>query len=557
MGCGTVGSPTDVHRGKRPTVAPPNRRLTVGRGVALPLSVPLPSLGRQQSGRHWRCAVHGGRGPPYHSGSCSPGFSGYDLCGVPVRRRGPACSSRPPCGPAAGAGGRVTLRLPSRVAGAHPPCLGGGVAPRPPRSRSGRRPAVPLSDSLRVAGALPSGARVRSGLKCRPGVGGVRGGPWIAPLGAPADLQTPPLSPRNGLWLREGHAGRGLLRVPLCALLRHAGVGSQEQVQPPLPLPCRRSSCGWGRPPGPGGAEGRACGSPAWVGAGGGVGGPPPARSRACLGGGGGSGGGPLVPWRCLLSAKGGGGGGAWRSRPRGSAIGQGGRALPPPPSTESRILTQSLSGAPHPPAVVARRWPAGDGREGQRSVVSGLRGSRFTPALVVSALPPAGGGAPLSLGRQQSGRHWCRAVHGGRGHPYHSGSRPPGFSGHDLRGVPVRRRGPTCPSRPPFEPAAGAWGRVTLRLPSRAEGVHPFCLGGRGPGPPWLAGRWGGGGGGCRAAASLLSFQAAACGTPSWLSPCRRRAPFRRARAVGAVVPPRGGGGEGRPVDRPPGGPI
>ena len=32
MGCGTVGSPTDVHRGKRRTVAPPDRRLTVGRG---------------------------------------------------------------------------------------------------------------------------------------------------------------------------------------------------------------------------------------------------------------------------------------------------------------------------------------------------------------------------------------------------------------------------------------------------------------------------------------------------------------------------------------------
>ena len=265
MGC--VGSPTDVHRGKRRAVAPPGRRLTVGRGVALPLPVPLPSLGRQQSGRHWRCAVHGGRGPPYHSGSCSPSLSGYDLCGVPVRRRGPACSSRPPCGPAAGAGGRVTLRLLSRVGGAHPPCLGGGVALRPPRSRSGRRPAVPLSGSpLRRARAVGAEVPPRGG-------GGVRGGPWTAPLGAPADLQTPPLSPRSGLWSREGHAGRGLLRVPLCALLRHAGVGSWGQVQPPLPLPCRRSSCGWGRPPGPGGAEGRACGSPAGVGAGGGGGG--------------------------------------------------------------------------------------------------------------------------------------------------------------------------------------------------------------------------------------------------------------------------------------------
>ena len=175
----------------------------VGRGVALPLSVPLPSLGRQQSGRHWRCAVQGGRGPRYHSGSCSPGFSGYDLCGVPVRRRGPACSSRPPCEPAAGAGGRVTLRLPSRAGGAHPPCLGGwgpgplqlagwwgggggDVAPRPCCSRSGRRPAVLLSGPLRVAGALPSGVRVRSGLKCRPMVGGGEGRPVDRSPGGPS-----------------------------------------------------------------------------------------------------------------------------------------------------------------------------------------------------------------------------------------------------------------------------------------------------------------------------------------------------------------------------------
>ena len=142
-----------------------------------------------------------------------------------------------------------------------------------------------------------------------------------------------------------------------------------------------------------------------WV-RGGGVGGPPPRPLSGLCGrvGGGGVGGGLRSPGDASCRPR--GGGAAWRSRPRGSAIGQGGRTLPPPPSTESRILTQSLSGAPHPPAVVARRWPAGGGREGQRSVVSGLWGSRFPPALVVSALPPAGGGAPLSLGRQQSGRH-------------------------------------------------------------------------------------------------------------------------------------------------------
>ena len=63
---------------------------------------------------------------------------------------------------------------------------GGGVAPRPPCSRSGRRPAVLLPSPLRVAGALPSGARVRSGLKCRPGVGGGEGRPVDRSPGGPS-----------------------------------------------------------------------------------------------------------------------------------------------------------------------------------------------------------------------------------------------------------------------------------------------------------------------------------------------------------------------------------
>ena len=274
--------------------------------------------------------------------------------------------------------------------------------------------------------------------------------------------------------------GRGLLRVPLCALLRHAGVGSWGQVQPPLPLPRRRSSCGWGRPPGPGGAEGRACGSPAGVGAGGGGGGgaTPLALGPVWEGGGGGVGGVLRFPGDAPCRPERGGGRAAWRSQPRGPAIGQGGRALPPPPSTVCRIPTQSLPGAPHLPAVAARRWPAGGGREGQRSVVSGLRG-RFSRVGNKAGVP---------------GR---RAVHGGRGHPYHSGSRPAGFSGHDLRGVPVRRRRPTCSSRPPLEPAAGASGRVTPRLPSRAGGSVPSASGGGGRGPCGRRAGGGAGGGG------------------------------------------------------------
>ena len=206
----------------------------VGRGARL-----LPPLSRiRRLGHHLRrrlCAVHGGRGSSYHSGLCSPGFSGYDLCGVPVRRRGPACSSRPPCEPAAGAGGRVTLRLPSQAGGAHPPRLrgwgpgpprlagwwgggGGDVAPRPPCSRSGRRPAVLLSGPLRVAGALPSGARVRSGLKCRPWVGGVRGGLWTAPAGASADLN-PPSVTSEWVVVTRGSCGA---RPPSCSVARVA-----------------------------------------------------------------------------------------------------------------------------------------------------------------------------------------------------------------------------------------------------------------------------------------------------------------------------------------------
>ena len=88
--------------------------------------------------------------------------------------------------------------------------------------------------------------------------------------------------------------GRSLLPAPSCALPRHAGVGSREQAQPPFPLR-------GGRPPGPGGAEGRACGSPAAVGAGGGGGGggaaPSPAPGSVRGGGGGWVGGGPLAPW--------------------------------------------------------------------------------------------------------------------------------------------------------------------------------------------------------------------------------------------------------------------
>ena len=184
----------------------------VGRGVALPRSVPLPSLGRQQSGCQWRCSVHGGRGPPYHSSLCSPAFTGRDLCGVLARSRGLACSPQFLWEPAAEAGGRTALQLLSRGGkggtippawgwGPGPPRLagrwggwGGGVAPRPPCSPSGWRPAVPHPGPPRAVGALPSGLRVRSGSRGRPGVGGDEGRPMDRSPGG-AYRPEPPLCP--------------------------------------------------------------------------------------------------------------------------------------------------------------------------------------------------------------------------------------------------------------------------------------------------------------------------------------------------------------------------
>ena len=102
-----------------------------------------------------------------------------------------------------------------------------------------------------------------------------------------------------------------------------------------------------------------------WVrGGGGGLGGRPPARSRACVGGGGGSGGGPLVPWRCLLSA---GGGAAWQSWPRGPAIGRGVAPFPRPP-----LPTAGFSRSPSLGPLIPRPLSRGAGRPGVAVRVSG-----------------------------------------------------------------------------------------------------------------------------------------------------------------------------------------
>ena len=184
----------------------------VGWGVALPRSVPLPSPGRQQSGCHWRRAVHGGRGPPYHSSSCSPAFSGRDLCGVLARWRGLACSPRPPWELAAGAGGRVALRLLSRAGGGPSP-LPRGVGAGAPAAcgpvggwgGGGSRRGLPapllgggLQYSIRAplvssAHSLPACACGR-GRSAAPGWGGGEGRPVDRSSGGPCRPE-PPLCP--------------------------------------------------------------------------------------------------------------------------------------------------------------------------------------------------------------------------------------------------------------------------------------------------------------------------------------------------------------------------
>ena len=170
--------------------------------------------------------------------------------------------------------------------------------------------------------------------------------------------------------------GRGLLPVPLCALLQHSGVGSREQVQPPFPLPRRRPFWGGGAPPALGGRRAAPVAPQlGWVWGGWGVGGPPLRPLSGLCGRGGGSGGGPLVPWRRLSTA--GGGGAAWQSWPRGPAIGWGVAPFPRSalpragsscrPSLGPLILWPLSRGAGRPGVAVrvSGQWLAGCGAAG------------------------------------------------------------------------------------------------------------------------------------------------------------------------------------------------
>ena len=125
-----------------------------------------------------------------------------------------------------------------------------------------------------------------------------------------------------------------------------------------------------------------------------------------------------------------------------------------------------------------------------------------------------------------------------------------------------VRRPGALARARlfPAVPVGAGGWrggaGRAPAPLSGGGRGNHPPCLGGQGPGPPRAAGRSGGWGGGVATRPP--------CSPSGW----RPAVPYPGPPLVVGAFPPgvrvrsgsrgrQGGGDEGRPVDRPPGGPF
>ena len=346
-----------------------------GRGVVLPRSVPLPSLGGQHCGRHWRPSGHWGARPPYCSGSLSRAAPRRGPCVVLARWCGFARLSRPPREQAVGGAGargvRVELRPPPGFA---VPSGGGGTSPRP---RGGWRAGAPVA--RRPGGGV--GGRGEGGpRRCSPAP--CPGGWPVAPFAVPLLLRrTPPgytrsagvagrpwapgaaRSAAGGSVWRGGWGGRMSPRRGLLCRLPQAGtkagrfvcefLGAAVPLRPTAPARSRRSAAGNA------GVSGRstrgawraaalaaAVACPPWVprpprGAAG----PPsprPASGRPRAGGGGERGGGgvkgrgasPQSPPGPLAPPPDGLGGAAWWFWSRGAIRRLGGRTLPPPPST-------------------------------------------------------------------------------------------------------------------------------------------------------------------------------------------------------------------------------
>ena len=307
--------------------------------------------------------------PPYRSGSCSHALSGHGPCGIPAHWRGFACSPRFLWEPAAGAGGRGAA-VPPGGGGTTPSAPGGagacapaargpagglgggcGVAPRPPCSPSGGRPAVPYPAPPLVVGEFSPGVRVWLGSWGRPVCrlrpawrgGGGGGGAACGPLlRGPLQTRTLPLPSLSGQLcglhdaLLLGGAAPLLFRcAAACRPRAWSARRSGALVQALLSAVTPAGAVGWGR-------WGARCAGPAA---------PPPPRVAIPSGGGGAS-----------LRLRGGGRPALLRPSSRGESGGGGGeggllRRPPPPRSTGRR------------PAIIPRGilvpWvlPGGPGR--------------------------------------------------------------------------------------------------------------------------------------------------------------------------------------------------
>ena len=286
------------------------------------------------------------------SAATPAGAGGWGRWGA--RCAGPAASPPPPRhGPFWGRGGVpsalggrriafVTLKLGGGSGG------GGGAPHRPPPPRPvQRRPAI------RCCRRAPPGV-----YSCRGGcraAAGVRRDPvgrqWVSAAGGGRGGGPP--RPRSRPRLLQAGLRRG---SSVCAVLGAASPpsfgsgqgGSVRAVQrgrlprlrcPPTPdaaayLGGPRGRRLFGLPPSALGPEGEGGGE--WGGASGPLAPPPDGR-----------------------------GGAAWRSWPRGPAVGWGVAFFPRPPLPRAGPLCRPSLGPLVPPAVYARRWPAGGGREG------------------------------------------------------------------------------------------------------------------------------------------------------------------------------------------------
>ena len=336
-GCGAAPGWGGVRGG--PWTAPPGAPADLNPPSALP---------------EWAVVTGGSCGarPPYCSGArIAPArWSGLALRPRPPREQ---VQLHPPPPP-------PRVAVPSRGGGASPRLLGGGGPllwlPSWGRvrggGRGGRSPAPPprqASACLPLSPACPPGVHSRRGgcraeagvgrgpvgrrrVSAAEGRGGEGGGtppPWFAPPSSPGRPLIRPLRLRRPGCSRSAVGRQQAGRVGACL-----GRGAPAApVQRPL-----RGGCGAAVP--------SVCLRPL-LGLSGRVGGEWEGPS------------GPLAP------PPDGRGGAAWRSRPRGPAIGWGVAPFPRPPLPRAGASCRPSLGPLIPPAVVARRWPAGGSREG------------------------------------------------------------------------------------------------------------------------------------------------------------------------------------------------